>query len=139
MHLGDEGAVEDRAKGSAAFWQQNGREIVLFFESKDGYGVCGTPCWRGLGDAGWVEVAETRTEDSLRGCAGADHFAGARATTRGHLVWMWYFTACYEANSRVAMGGRMLLAYLRHAALGGNKDVGLVRWFSLAKPRFTTG
>lgn len=34
---------------------------------------------------------------------------------------------------------RTLLAYLRHAALGGNDVVGLVRWFSLAKARFTTG
>ncbi len=33
----------------------------------------------------------------------------------------------------------MLLAYLRHAALEGNNVVGLVRWFSLAKARFTTG
>ena len=33
----------------------------------------------------------------------------------------------------------MLLAYLRHAHLEGNNVVGLVRWFSLAKPRFTTG
>ena len=33
----------------------------------------------------------------------------------------------------------MLLAYLRHAALGGNDVVELVRCFSLAKPRFTTG
>ena len=34
---------------------------------------------------------------------------------------------------------RTVLAYLRHAALGQEDLMRVNRWFSLAKPRFTTG